>query len=420
MFRQLQDALIGNNLISVNQDVTHPIEGFRQASIAGGSPSLAATAYQNAVTTDPTFQDFQRRYNLLPIGGLGQQLANLTATSLAGLPAATAAGRGLGGSLDSINLLSRPATLGKKRRIPADFYEADRRVPGGKEQRLTFSPTTGTLNPAQAFTHEGMHAMHDLYKAPHQGEMINFLAQEEARNAAASAGVKRNSWLQPLLEGSQALINEPSFTNNYTYSKTLNPNITKGFKNLADSKSFADAKGAITQDRTNGLPSGDAFMKSLSEFPAFMSERLGDRFAVPRDAAGVPTNDPARRFTKENLRTMYRDYDELSGGGVGGTPNSLATQYPGVHQAFFDQYNDLRNPNVVASPDPARQTTNLAAGKVIGAPKPPLTAYAPGIGGAVGTPNTFPAPKYTNRAKGGSITNKNLLSRFKNPRHKLI
>lgn len=384
----LSTILIGGNLLTVDQDRGH-IEKARQAALRDATKK---PAYEALVRKNPTFQKLEQHYATAT--PLQQQLANLTARSLVRLGTIPKVGNG---TLDSVDLRTAPAIVHGS---PADYYFSTD-GPRKNEQRITFSPNhSGGSNSLKGFAHEGRHALDDIHRTPHQLELINFLAQEEGRNR----GTPIDTWLKPLLEGAQNVIGSRDFQRGYTYPSFLKDNIDKSFGNLKvpttpgsrrtrASKTFEDAKGAIAKDRGKGERSGDAFM-GLSEFPAFMTEALGNRFQGPT-TPGI--HDPSRRFIKENLRTMYRDYDELSGG--------LAAQYPDVHQAFFDRYNELRNPDVQVSPDTSRQASHVTAGKVTGTTKSALDAFTPGVAGGAPTPNPFPAPKYTTRAKGGHVKN---------------
>lgn len=385
---RLSTILIGGNLLTVDQDTGH-IEPARQAALRDPTKK---PAYEALVRRNRTFKKLEGHYATAT--PLQQQLANLTAQSLVRLGTIPGVGNG---TLDSVDLRDSPAII---KGIPSDYYFPTD-GPGKDEQRITFSPNhLSGSNSLKGFAHEGRHALDDIHRTPHQLELINFLAQEEGRNR----GTPIDTWLQPLLKGAQDVIGSRDFQRDYTYPSFLKDNIDKSFRNLKvpttpgsrrtrASKTFEDAKGAIAKDRGKGERSGDAFM-GLSEFPAFMTEQLGTTFQGP---ATPGINDASRRFIKENLRTMYRDYDELSGG--------LAAQYPDVHQAFFDRYNELRNPDVQVSPDTSRQASHVTAGKVIGATKSALDAFTPGVAGGAPAPNPFPAPKYTTRAKGGHVKN---------------
>lgn len=384
----LSTILIGGNLLTVDQDTGH-IEPARQAALRD---STKKPAYEALVRRNPTFKKLERHYATAT--PLQQQLANLTAQSLVRLGTIPGVGNG---TLDSVDLRTVPA---RTRRSSSDYY-LPTDGPDGDEQRITFSPNHKSgSNSLIGFTHEGRHALDDIHRTPHQLELINFLAQEERRRGTPK---DRDTWLQPLLKGAQDIIGSRVFNIGYTYPGFFAPNITASFGNLeaptsvgspyytSSSKTFEDAKRAIAKDRSARDPSGDAFM-ALSEFPAFMTEQLGTTFQGPTTTPGI--NNISRRFIKENLRTMYRDYNELLGGAT-----SLADQYPDVHNAFFDRYNELRNPNVKDSP---YISIRPAVGKVTGAPKAALDAFTPGV---APTPNPFPAPKYTTRAKGGHVKN---------------
>lgn len=423
--------------------LTVPLQG--PAGMGTGSPNYAA-----AVRADPKFQEFEYQHSkLLP---LQQQLGNLTAQSMIGIPStgmrlAPTGGPSAGnpvnyGNFEGLDLRQKPIPLPGSN-YTADFYDPN---PRSKKtyQRMVLSPARGSaaaprINPVITFTHEGRHAIDDLYKRPHQTEMINFLAEEEGRQTPSGGPPPPlNKWLQPLIEGAQSIIPVPAFKQDYPYSgkKGFEDNITTGFKQLSIPASpvnnFQTARTTLNTLRNTPSHGGaqpisdpEAAFFPLSEFHAFSMEGLG--LGQNWNSTGIP--DASRRFTKENLRTMYRDYNELVGGGT-----NLASQYPAVHEAFFDRYNDLRNPNygpslssgVSQNPNYLGKTRQQASLEKMGAPpvpagsgtlpilplgapqvpKPALTAFTPGIGGAPATPNAFPAPKYTNRAKGGYIKTK--------------
>jgi hypothetical protein len=475
----LGDALIGANLLSIDRGdyPINSVEAARQASIPPAVPpppgassgpaniGIGSSAYKKLVRGDRRFKELEYQYSKAP--SLLQQQANLTGNSLINIPStgmklAPVAGPLAGqpvnyGNLEGITLNTYPTPIPNTNPpLAMDFYDFDSKSP--TFQQMVISPArAGKVNPLAAFIHEGRHAIDDLYKRPHQHEMVNFLAEEEGKAPSVPKPLKktknyvpfqkdfsasRQGWLQPLLEGAQAIIPPASFAQDYPYPGKqgfFEQDVNNSLQNFRATKKsrpafdFQDAKETLDRFRTKvPLPGGkakvvadpgDAF-KSFSEFPAFMMEGLGQPWAT-FGAAGL--HDPSRRFIKENLRTMYRDYDELSGG-------SLATQYPEVHKAFFDRYNQLRNPDFgpSSSSDPGRQARSLEkmgappvpAGSPVGtmpvldplaAPvlKKALNAFSPGVGGGPDTPNPFPAPKYTNRAKGGRVTGKNLLSRFK-------
>lgn len=473
----LGNALIEANLLSIDRGdyPMNSVEVSRQANIPPidtplgptnpAQMGIGSTAYEGLIRGDRRFQELEYQHS--QASPFLQQQSNLTGNSLINIPNT---GRRLAptvgplatqpvnyGNLEGINLSTQPPIVPKT--IPPqsmDYYDFEPKSPTSQQILLSPARRRG-INPLVTFTHEGRHAIDDLYKRPHQREMVNFLAEQEERDGSLPSNTKpgihsasRQGWLQPLLEGAQDIIPERSFKRNYPYQDPnqqkvgFGPDVTKSLNTLKANKrspyipGFQGAK--VVLDRLRTTPpsatgkvvgdTGDAF-KSFSEFPAFMMERLNQAWP-PFGTPGIP--DASRRFAKENLRTMYRDYDELSGSGTGGVPNSLATQYPQVHQAFFDRYNELRNPDygtslssgVSQNPNYLGKTRQEASLEKMGAPpvapgsppgtlpvlpvgappvqKPALTAFTPGVGGAPQTPNAFPAPKYTNRAKGGHVT----------------
>jgi hypothetical protein len=444
----LGDALIGANLLSVdrNQKPQNPLEDARRLSVPpNGLPGpanvgIGSANYETLIRQDPRFQQWEDRYNIST--PFTQELAKLTGNNLINIPntgtrLAPNKGALIGlpvnyGNLEGIDLRTNPVSIpGSKGGQTMDFYNFNPKLK--TSQQIILSPAAsppGALhpraNPITTFIHEGRHAIDDLYKRPHQTEMINFLAQEEARNPGVANARSRQSWLKPLIEGAQNLLPLDSFSRDYPYSGKggVKEDIEKSFNALKDKgrgalpiTNFQGARTALNNIRatpptTHGVAPvadpGDSF-KSLSEHTAFMAEAMNKPLNTRPLHPAAPIPDESRRFAKEILRTMYRDHEELSGGGTGGTPNSLATQYPNVHQSFFDRYNELRNPNYVNSPEPSRQAASAAKMNTVaptaplGAPpgeKGPLTAFD----AITHVPNTFPAPKYTTRARGGHIT----------------
>lgn len=397
----LGDNLIDAMLLSIDPNRSgSPVGPIEQARLDAQGDATKKPVYETAIRSNPIFKEIEAKYGTL--SPLQQQLANLTSQGLVNLEdtgtrLAPPGGAPVHyGTLEGVDLLTTPHKDPTNPLMNMDFYDLE--DPSPTSQRIVFSPNTGSVNPIIAFTHEGRHALDDLYKRPHQQEAINFLVEEEKRNP----GAPTDAWLKPLLEGAQKIIRAPTFKRNYPYTGTsgFKENVDKSFINLKvpialgsrrcrPSTTFEDAKKALDKDRLDGKASGDAFM-GLSEFPAFMTEELGNTFQGPT-ARGI--NNISRRFIKENLRTMYRDYDELTNGDL----SNPTGPYPDVKQAFYDRYNELRKPTPVPSSDrdrAAKEAARIRGGGVAKAKTHPLPTTSP-----------FPVPKYTTRAKGGHVKN---------------
>jgi hypothetical protein len=315
--------------------------------------------YKNALKEHPTYKQFIDSYDQLK--PIEQNLANLTALSLNNLNKTDAQKYG---TFDGTKLRTLPPYFqnAQTQNLPIiqNYYDPATR-------NLTLSPYT-PFNPVSTFIHEGRHALDHLYKRPYQNEMLNFFADVESKNGNSSI----DSWLAPLLEDSQKVISNRNFVDNYPYNNYLKERIN-GFLNSRDPEngSFKRNNGSfnLKKQENDGDTASGAF-SALSEFPAHIAQELGNKW----NTEAVRNNDNARKFLKENLRVMYRDYDELSN-------NSLSNnQFPDIKQAFFDRYNQLRR-----NKGPFKNSNNLL--KFSGTPKKQQEKYK--------VNQDFPVPKYS-------------------------
>lgn len=221
------------------------------------------------------------------------------------------------GALDYVDLREKPY-IDRKTKERMDYYSGslgERK----DEQGIILSPFSTNkyplnTNPLTVLSHEGVHALDDSYMRTHQNEVIDYLAKEK---------LSEGKPLDKLITDTQKILNEPAFSQGYTYDNFFKRPISTGLNNLK-AKDFQAAQRSLQKDRKNNEDSGDNFM-ALSEFPAFAIEKL----YTPWTAS---PNPQANKFLSKIIQGVQRNFQEF------GLNNQ---EHPDIIQAFKAKENEL-------------------------------------------------------------------------------
>lgn len=221
------------------------------------------------------------------------------------------------GALDYVDLREKPY-IDSKTKERMDYYNGSL---GKKknEQGIILSPSSTIkypldTNPLNVLSHEGVHSLDDSYMRTHQNEVVDYLAKNAPKN---------DDLLKKLITDTQNILNEPAFSQGYTYDGFFKDKISKSLKNLKV-RDLQKAQQSLQQDRKDDKDSGDNLM-AFSEFPAFAIEKLYTPW--------TPSPNPqANEFLSNIMQGVQRNFQEL------GLDNQ---QYSDIIQAFEDRINEL-------------------------------------------------------------------------------
>lgn len=326
----------------------------KKAKIATSFPSLEDLLKNNRiringqqlsggqVKQDPVYEELLRFYpKLVPEK---QQLANLVLSGLSSLQSNPRAF----GNLDYVDLLATPEMDSQGNR--QDYYQTIP-APAGRGldelQVIKLSPYESKLNPVDTLTHEGIHALDDLYTKTHQREILDFLAAEEGagRIQPGRRGIGR------LLKDAQAIIPDASFRQLYPYESFFRPKIIQDFRNINEQRptdnirSFTQARDLLKEEMEKSQDPGDSFMP-LSELSAFGMENLFEPWSVEG------ASDPAKGLLLAMMRGVHRGFSDLG-----------LNQHPLVSSAFDKRMAELGKQPV---PPPLSSSSSSSSGSMAG------------------------------------------------------